>query len=161
MSSLREASWEDTEGRKWAVLLPESALDSEAALGIPVGPPSLESLALPIEVEVRLHNQLFDRRLLTTRDVKNRPADVMGALLAALKVDKQRLIAVYSDGAGGAEGAGSESRSLTSKGEPDTHVDHRGPGGPVARSGLPGERTGRRPIMATGRHHAHPGTIAR
>jgi len=161
MSSLRETSYEDGEGRRWAVLLPESAPESDAAQGIPVGPPSLEVLGLPLEVEVRLHNQLFDRHLLRSSDVKRRPADVMGALMATLKVDKQRIIAVYTDGTGGAEGAEGGTRSLSSEDKPDTHLNHRGPGRALARPGLPGKGQSGRPVLAPGRHHAHPRPIPR
>ena len=96
MASLREVSYEDKQGRRHRVLLPEDAPDSTAPQGIPVGPPSLEALDLPREVEIRIHNQLHDRGLFTARDVKTRPQDVMGALMAALKIDKQRLVAVYT-----------------------------------------------------------------
>jgi len=96
VASLREISYTDKRGRRFKVLLPEEAPDSMAARGIPVGPPSLKELGLPPEIEVRLHNQLHDRGLFTARDVKTRPQDVMGALMAALKVDKQRLVAVYT-----------------------------------------------------------------
>ena len=83
----REASYTDSEGRQWAVTLPDHAPDADAPLGIPIGPPSLEALGLPIDVEVRIHNALFSRRLFTYRDVKGRRSRIMGALQAALKVD--------------------------------------------------------------------------
>ena len=92
---MREASYTDTEGRQWAVLLPDGVPDSDAALGIPLGPPSLESLGLPLEFEVRLHNQLYVRRLFTFRDMKTRRMEIMGALQAALRVDIVAITAIY------------------------------------------------------------------
>jgi len=159
MSSLRETTYVDNEGRQWAVLLPEEVPDSLAVQGVPIGPPSLSALNLPIDIEVRLHNQLFARHLLTEREVRARPEDVMGALMAALKVDKQKLIAVY-DGPGGAEGVGSGARSVASEDKSDANLDHRGQGRTITRAGLPGKGSGRRSNMAAGRHHAHPRSVA-
>lgn len=97
----RRASYTDESGRQWAVMLPDDKPDSDASMGIPVGPPSLEPLGLPEEIEVRLHNQLFDRGLLTQRDVKTRHSHVLGALMAALKVDIGRVCSLYAAGKGG------------------------------------------------------------
>lgn len=77
------------------MLLPEGVPDSDASMGMPLGPPSLESLGLPEEQEVRLHNQLFDRRLYTRQDAQRRRQDIMGALFAAFKVDAQRIVDLY------------------------------------------------------------------
>ena len=93
---MREASYTDAEGRMWAVHLPGGVPESDAALGIPLGPPSLEPLGLPLDVEVRLHNQLFSRRLFTRKDVKARRMDIFGALLAALRVDITAVAVLYA-----------------------------------------------------------------
>ena len=92
---MREASYTDDEGRQWAVRVPDGVPDADASLGIPLGPPSLESLGLPLEFEVRLHNQLCARRLFTFRDMKTRRMEIMGALQAALKVDIMAIAALY------------------------------------------------------------------
>ena len=92
---MREASYTDDEGRRWVVRLPDGAPDSDAPLGIPLGPPSLESLGLPLEFEVRLHNQLCARRLFTFRDMKTRRTEILGALQAAFKVDIVAIAALY------------------------------------------------------------------
>lgn len=99
----RRASYTDDIGRRWAVDLPDGTPDSDAKMGIPVGPPSLESLGLPEEIEVRLHNQLFERHLLTERDAKRNLPAVFGALQAALRVDTGRVVAVYAAAAKGGE----------------------------------------------------------
>lgn len=92
---LKEVTRRDSEGRNWKVLLPENVPESEASRGIPVGPPSLQPLSLPLDVEVRLHNELFARQLYTQADVTSRRQHVAGALMAALRVDVQRLVDLY------------------------------------------------------------------
>lgn len=95
---MREATYTDSCGRKWLVLLPDGAPDSDARMGVPVGPPPLEALGLPEEIEVRLHNQLFDRGLIRRRDLRRRMQDVVGALQAALRVSANRIAALYAEG---------------------------------------------------------------
>lgn len=93
---MRRGKYVDMDGRQWAVLLPDGTPDGESSMGIPVGPPSLEPLGLPLEVEVRLHNQLFERELLTEKDVRARRTDVVGAIQAAFKVDAGRIVQLYA-----------------------------------------------------------------
>jgi len=97
----RRVTYTDDAGRRWVVMLPEGKPDSDASMGIPVGPPSLEPLGLPEEIEVRLHNALVDRGLLTERDAKMRRSHLLGALQAALKVDIVRVAALYAAAKGG------------------------------------------------------------
>ena len=78
------------------VLLPNHAPDSDADKGVVVGPPSLESLGLPRETEIRLHNALYNRGLLTEHDVQARPSEVVASIMSALKVDAQLVMALYS-----------------------------------------------------------------
>ena len=93
---MRETSYTDADGRQWAVLLPEGVPEADAELGLPLGPPSVEPLGLPLDVEVRLHNQLFARRLFTRRDVKIQRMGIFGALQAALKVDITAVAMLYA-----------------------------------------------------------------
>jgi hypothetical protein len=97
---MRKTSYTDSLGRRWAVMLPDDLSDSRASEGLHIGPPSLESLGLPQEIEVRLHNALHDRQLLTPSDVKARRRDVQGALSAAFRLDVSRVIELYLNGAG-------------------------------------------------------------
>lgn len=97
----RRVTYTDDAGRRWVVVLPDDKPISDAAMGIPVGPPSMEPLGLPEEIEVRLHNALVDRGLLTERDFKTRRSHVMGALQTALKVDIVRVAALYAAAKGG------------------------------------------------------------
>ncbi len=97
----RRVTYTDDAGRRWTVLLPDDKPDSDAPMGIPVGPPSLESLELPEELEVRLHNALHDRGLLTARDIKVRRSHLTGALQSAFRVDIVRVAALYAVEKGG------------------------------------------------------------
>lgn len=98
---MRQVSYEDGEGRKWATMLPDEAPDSDAELGLPLGPPSLEELGLPLELEVRLHNQLFARRIFTAKEAANGRQQVQGALQAVLKLDILKIIEVYRNSENG------------------------------------------------------------
>lgn len=91
---LVEASYTDEDGRMWAVLVPEGDED-KANMGIVVGPPDLAELDLPKEVEIRLHNQLFQRRLLTAQHLRGRGQEIYAALQAAYRVDLARLTSLY------------------------------------------------------------------
>lgn len=93
--SLKRVSWVDSAGRKKMVLLPEGVPESEAEKGILVGPPPLDDLGLPIELEVRLNNELFARELFTVTDVMKRTNDVHSSIQSALKLDTQKVINVY------------------------------------------------------------------
>lgn len=93
---MKQARYTDDDGRIWVTLLPEEAPDTMAEQGVPHGPPSMEPLGLPLEVEVRLHNELVHREILTEHDVRRRQPEVQAALMAALKVDALRIAALYA-----------------------------------------------------------------
>lgn len=92
---MHESAYTDAAGRQWAVLLPTGASDSEASMGLPLGPPSLAELELPLETEVRLHNQLYARRIFTLAEANQRRQDVFAALQAAFKVDTDSVVQLY------------------------------------------------------------------
>jgi hypothetical protein len=92
---VKQVSYEDEKGRVWVVSLPDDASVNDAPHGIPVGPPSLEPLGLPLALEVRLHNILVGRQLLTLADVKRRRQDVFAAWQQALAVDTDRIVQLY------------------------------------------------------------------
>lgn len=98
---MRDVDYTDDEGRIWRVRVPDDCPADRYAEGIAIGPPALASLGLPLDVEVRLHNQLHARKLLTRRDVLRRPADVYAALQAAYRVDMQTLQMLYLREQGG------------------------------------------------------------
>ncbi len=92
---MKQTSYVDEEGRHHAVMLPDGVGEEDASQGLPLGPPSLAPLGLPEDVEIRLHNQLFSRRIFTSKDVRKRRIDVFGALQAAFKVDTEKIIQIY------------------------------------------------------------------
>ena len=93
--SLKRASWTDSEGRRKFVLIPEEAGEEQAEMGIPVGPPSLAELNLPIELEVRLNNELASRGILTAVDALKGRAEILQAIQSAIKVDVDRVLQMY------------------------------------------------------------------
>lgn len=95
---MRETTYEDGEGRLWRVRLPDGVPDEMAEQGVRIGPPPLTSLRLPLEAEVRLHNQLYHRRILTERDARGRLPDIVSAIMATFKIDAGRIAALYAEG---------------------------------------------------------------
>lgn len=95
---MREAMFEDELGRRWAVLLPDRLPDREANLFPPIGPPSLEGLGLPRDLEVRLHNELYARRIFSLSEAKARKMDIFAALQHAFRVDIGRILELYYNG---------------------------------------------------------------
>lgn len=89
------AHYTDAEGRKWQTMLPDDWPPQQAKAGVPVGPPSLRELGLPLEQEVRLHNALYDRGLITRQDIERRPGEVTSAIMWALRITTARVIALY------------------------------------------------------------------
>jgi len=79
----------------WIVELPEGAPDSDASKGVPVGPPSLKPLGLPLDIEVRLHNELFHRGLLTKNDAVRHKQDIGSALQSTLKLSIHDILNTY------------------------------------------------------------------
>ena len=97
---MRETTYKDSEGRLWQVRVPDGVPDTLAEQGVRVYPPPLTSLRLPLEMEVRLHNQLFHRGIRTEREARHRVADIITAITASLRLDAQRIIALYAEGDG-------------------------------------------------------------
>lgn len=93
--SLERVTYTDEKGRKKYVLLPEGASKEEAEIGVPVGPPSLEELNLPEEIEVRLNNELYNRNIVTLSDALKDRAGIVSALQAVFKIDAGRIIDVF------------------------------------------------------------------
>jgi hypothetical protein len=92
----RYATESDGYGRRWLVLLPVDAEDAQVSHGIRLGPPDLSPLNLPIEVEIRLNGQLYDRGLIRQRDYERRLQEVAYALQAAFRVDATRIAALFA-----------------------------------------------------------------
>lgn len=90
---LVDRDYEDAEGYWWRVRVPADCDDP--SMGIPIGPPDLTALGLPPDLQRRLHNQLWSRRLFTRRDLRGRMREVQAALQATYKVDAQVVTALY------------------------------------------------------------------
>jgi len=89
-----KVEYRDADGRKFLVRVPEG-FEDEPESGILIGPPDLSELELPLEMEVQLNNQLYDRKLFTPADVRRRPEDIGAALKAILRVDVLRIRSLY------------------------------------------------------------------
>jgi hypothetical protein len=93
---LIKAVWIDSQGRKWLRQVPVGHED-EAQFGIELGPPDISGLGLSESISIKLHNELFNRNLITWDDVKQRPGEVQAALQAALKVDAGMIMGLYKN----------------------------------------------------------------
>lgn len=98
---MKELIYTDSLGRKFLVRLPKNRPDSDAKFGIVIGPPLLSGLALPVHVEIALHNELFNRGLLTLNDVRKRRSEIVNALQKALAIDAQKVYASFTSETGG------------------------------------------------------------
>lgn len=92
---MRTVTYEEG-GKKYLVAVPDNATQSQVKYGIRLGPPDLDSLELPEELQTRLHNELFARGLFTYTDARKRRNDIIGAWQAALRVDAERVVQVFS-----------------------------------------------------------------
>lgn len=110
---MKEATYTDGAGRQWATLLPDNAPDTDAEMGIPLGPPSLEGLNLPTEIEVRLHNQLFARKIFGHKVATANKLNVQGAMQAVLKLDVLRILEIYRNAENGYNSSNNEGEDDT------------------------------------------------
>lgn len=85
------------DGRYYRRGIPDGAPPEEASVGVPLGPPDLDGLDLPHDVNIRLHNELYNRGIYTADDARRRRADVQVAIRAALKLSTSRILAIYEE----------------------------------------------------------------
>lgn len=81
--------------KNYKAIVPDDAPEDTYAYGVLVGPPDFRWL--PPHIDTRLHNELFNRQIITYKDVIQRAGEVQAALMAALKVDQQLIIQAYRD----------------------------------------------------------------
>lgn len=93
-NGLKRVEYKDADGRLSQRLIPADAPDEEASAGVLVGPPPLTALGLPLEIEVRLSNELYYRGLFTEQDLKRRRVDAAAAVMAACRLDVDRILTV-------------------------------------------------------------------
>ncbi len=58
---LKQIEYKDEDGRRFLVEVPEEFQDMPET-GIRIGPPDLVSLNLPLAYEIKLNNQLYQRK---------------------------------------------------------------------------------------------------
>lgn len=96
---MRKAKYTAADGRKFSTMLPDDMPDEQAHVGVPVGPPDLVDAIVdgysPREFAVRLHNELHDRGVLTSRDARRDPGTVVAALMRAHLKDAMWLIETW------------------------------------------------------------------
>ena len=93
---MKKVTYTDERGRKYLVKLADETDDSEAHMGIPIGPPDIaDALGLPEPFATRLHNILFDRQLWSIKEVTKQKNCLVGALQAALQIDVHTLHNAY------------------------------------------------------------------
>lgn len=92
---IRRVDVTDTDGRRLAILMPEEVPDEMWRVGIPLGPPPLDTLGLPPDIEVALSNQLFHRGILTARDAERRAEEISAAIAATLRLSVQKIQQCY------------------------------------------------------------------
>lgn len=97
---LVRATYEDDDGKRWMVLVPKGR-ESEASMGIVLGPPDVSTLGLPPAVAFRLHNELFDRGIIELTDATKRTQEIFAALQAAYRIDVVRVLSLYAAQEGG------------------------------------------------------------
>jgi hypothetical protein len=87
----------DGVGRKSLVHVPDGAPEKNWGQGILLGPPEMSSLGLSEEVTTRLHNELFNRGIVRRGDARARRPEIHAALMAALRVDAEKIITLYEE----------------------------------------------------------------
>lgn len=93
---MRVVDYADERGRKYRVRLPNGVSDSEAAKGVPIGPPDIaDFLEWPEPLATRLHNALFDYELWDVHVARKNPKLLFGMLQRVLKVDVQILMEAF------------------------------------------------------------------
>lgn len=94
---MRETQYKDDIGRYRKVIIPDNAPESHAQYGITIGPPDLDKLGLSENLTTRLHNELFNRGILTYRDVRSRRGELFSALQAVLGVEVNLIVEIYQE----------------------------------------------------------------
>ncbi len=96
---MHEVAWTDDEGRIWAKLIPDTERVQNADRGITIGPIDVTPLAVenewPRAFAIRLHNELYHRRVFNSvdsRELRARAHDVVAAIQRAAKVDALKII---------------------------------------------------------------------
>ena len=83
----------DENGRMYLVMVGD---DGNISSGTIIGPPDVvDLLELPEETAIRLHNELFRRKLFSYKDVSKHPLEIQGALQKVLRLDAATITTAY------------------------------------------------------------------
>jgi len=88
----------EIDGFKYKVQVMDDTPEYMWNKGVIVGPPDLSELNLNNELRRRLNNELFNRGLITERDIRKRAHEIHAALQAAFKTDVNVIMEAYSRG---------------------------------------------------------------
>lgn len=91
----KKVTYTAPDGRMFYVEVPEDAPEHHYRFGVVLGPPDLKIELDTEQLNVRIHNELYARQLLTLHDLRHRPADVVAAIQAAVRIDAQELMAAW------------------------------------------------------------------
>ena len=95
---MKKVEYIDELGRKYLVKLADAVPDSEAHMGIPIGPPDVvDELGLPEPFATKVHNLLYDRKLWSIKEVQAQRNCLVGVLQAALQIDVHTLHNAYAE----------------------------------------------------------------
>ena len=92
---MRQTTYTDSHGRKFEVLLPVDSDNSQARHGLRLGPPDLSPLGLPLDVEVRLNNELHRRGIITLLDANTQLVRIQEAVNQTLRMSAGKIRDLY------------------------------------------------------------------
>lgn len=92
---MKDVLFTDHLGRKFKVQAPDDLEEKDYKYGVFIGPPLLCNLGLPVQIEIELHNQLYNRGIFTLRDAKKRRHEVIAALATVLAIQADRILEAY------------------------------------------------------------------
>jgi hypothetical protein len=92
---MKLVDYEDDMGRKFKVSLPDDVPDVEAEFGNALGPPLLDSLHLPHDMMVKLHNFLFDMNIYTAKQAQMNRQHITSAIQRICGLHTESIIQLY------------------------------------------------------------------
>jgi uncharacterized membrane protein len=94
---MKKVEYIDPRGRKYLVLVENNESDEMLQYGIKVGPPEdiVDELGLPEDKATELHNQLYNRKLWSMKEVNRNPKAIFAALQAVFRVNQQMIVNAY------------------------------------------------------------------
>lgn len=94
---MEEVEWVDHWGRKFVVYVRiQGDVIGDPSKGVIKGPQPLDMLGLDQETNVRLHNELYARGIITYKDAMHRPMAILQAIQQALRVNVQQVQNAYA-----------------------------------------------------------------